>query len=81
MEITQIISEVNEIFKTVMDNDDIVINENSTARDIDEWDSLTNIQLVVGVEKHFKIRFTSQEIQGFTNVGDMCRTIQAKLKA
>ena len=81
MEITQIIAEVNEIFKTVMDNDDIVINEGTNAKDIDEWVSLTNIQLVVCIEKHFKIRFTSSEIQGFKNVGDMCKTIQSKTVA
>lgn len=73
-----IINQVNKIFIDVMDNRNIVVNETTTADDIEEWDSLNHIQLIVAIEKHFKIRFTSAEIEGFKNVGDMCRTIVRK---
>jgi len=76
----QILAEVNEIFKDVLENEDLVILRPSTAEDIDEWDSLTHIQLVVGIEKHFKIRFTSSEINKFKNVGEMCDAILNKLE-
>ena len=81
METEQITSDVNQIFKDVMENDNIKVNDGTTAKDIEEWDSLTNIQLIVAIEKHFKIRFTSLEIQGFKNVGEMCITIKAKVAA
>ncbi|HRO42889.1 MAG TPA: acyl carrier protein [Flavipsychrobacter sp.] len=78
MEKNQIINEVNHIFKDVLDNDDIMINESTTAKDVEEWDSLNHIQLVVAIEKHFKIRFTTQEIQNWKNVGEMADCILQK---
>jgi acyl carrier protein len=77
--VEDIIKSVNEIFIDVLDNEAIQINSNTTASDIEEWDSLSHIQLVVEIEKHFKIRFTSLEIQNFKNVGEMCLSIQSKL--
>lgn len=79
MDATEILSDINTICRDVFDNSSLVINENSTALDVEEWDSLTHIQLVVAVEKHFKLRFTSSEITGFKKVGDMCACVQSKL--
>ena len=75
----EILNQVNSIFKDVLDNDDIIVKEITTADDIEEWDSLSHMQLIVAVEKHFKIRFTSAEINNFKNVGEMCQGIQTKL--
>ena len=75
----EILEQVNSVFKDVLDNEEIIVTANTTADDIDEWDSLSHIQLVVAIEKHFKIRFTSSEINNFKNVGEMCLGIQAKL--
>lgn len=79
MERSEILDKLNGIFTDVLDNDDIKINETSTANDIEEWDSLTHIQLVVAIEKSFKVKFTTYEIQIWKNVGDMVNSIQAKL--
>ena len=76
---TEILKEVNELFKDILENDSLVITESTTADDVDEWDSLTHIQLIVAIEKHFKIRFTSAEINNFRNVGEMCEGIAKKL--
>jgi acyl carrier protein len=73
-----IMRDVNKIFIDILDDECIVLNTETTARDIDGWDSLTHIQLVVAVEKHFKIKFTSAEIQKFKNVGEMCEAIRLK---
>ena len=75
--VDDIIKEVNGIFIDVLDNDAIVLKYETTAKDIEEWDSLTHVQLVVAIEKHFKIRFKSSEIQGYKNVGEMCEGILA----
>ena len=80
-ETTEILQEVSEIFKDILDDEGVKVVETSTADDIEEWDSLTHIQLVVAIEKHFKIRFTAAEINSFQNVGEMCTGIQKKLVA
>jgi len=79
MERSQMIREINDIFIDILDNEEIVLNESTQAADVDEWDSLNHIQLVVAIEKHFKIRFTSKEIQSWNNVGEMMDTIEQKI--
>jgi acyl carrier protein len=74
----EIIAQVTEIFKDILDNDEIELTEETTANDVEEWDSLTHIQLVVAIEKHFKVRFTSREIQRWKNIGEMITGIQEK---
>jgi acyl carrier protein len=78
MERSTALKEINEIFIDVLDNKDIVINDQTTANDVEDWSSLTHIELVVAIEKHFKIRFHLKEIQGWANVGQMIDCILAK---
>jgi acyl carrier protein len=78
MEKSVILTEVNGIFKDVLDDDSIVLSYETSAGDVEGWDSLTHIQLVVAVEKHFKMRFTSKEIQNWKNVGEMLDCILTK---
>lgn len=79
MEKSEILAIITEIFKDVLDNDDIVLADDTTANDIEEWDSLNHFQLVVAIEKKFKIRFTTQEIQTWSNVGGIVDDVAAKL--
>lgn len=68
----EIMVQVQEIFCDVLDNEDIVLTDTTTSDDIEEWDSLSHIQLVVSIEKSFKLKFTA-------NVGEMCEAIAAKI--
>ncbi len=76
---TDILEQVNIIFRDVLENNSLVIREETTGDDVDEWDSLTHLQLVMAIEKHFNVRFTSLEIMNFNNVGEMCAGILEKL--
>ena len=70
---------LNEIFRQVFDDDTIVVSRETTANDIEEWDSLTHINLVVAVEMRFKIKFALGELQTLKNVGDMLDLISKKI--
>ena len=78
MDKNEILKKVNRIFIDTLDNEDIILTFNTTAGDVEDWDSLNHIQLVVAVEKQFGIRFTSQEIQSWNNVGEMISAIVSK---
>jgi len=75
-----ILQQVNAIFVEVLDEPDLVITSDTVADDVDGWDSLSHINLVVAIEKDFGIRFTSKEIQSWSNVGDMLASISEKEK-
>ena len=75
MELNDIIAALNLIFRDVLDNEAITVTPETKADDIEEWDSLNHIQLVVAIEKKFKVRFTAAEINSWKNVGDMCKAI------
>lgn len=79
MEEQEILSQVVEIFKDELDNEEIELTMESTAKDIEDWDSLSHIHLMVAIEKHFKIRFTSSEISNFKNVGEMVESVKNRL--
>ena len=78
MEKNEIMAEVQEIFRDVLDNEDIDWTPETMADDIEEWDSLSHIQLIVAIEKHFKVKFTSKEILSWKNVGEMVDCISTK---
>lgn len=78
MEKKEIMETIQEIFRDVLDNDDIELTDETTSADIDEWDSLSHIQLVVAIEKQFKQKFTAAQIGSWKNVGAMCHDIAEK---
>ena len=78
MDRSDILRQVNNVFLDVLDDENIVLSDETTASDVDDWDSLNHIQLVVAIEKQFKIRFSSKEIQSWNNVGEMINSIAGK---
>lgn len=78
MERKEIFNKLNEIFCDVLDLDEVELTEASCAEDIEEWDSLSNIQLIVAIEKEFGVKFTSKEIMTWETVGNMVDSIMEK---
>lgn len=76
-----ILDQLNRIFADVVEETGVVLRRETTAQDVDDWDSLNHIQFVVAIEKHFKVKFTRSEINSWKNVGDMCDAIAAKIEA
>ncbi len=75
----QVMAEINQVFCDVLNNPAIKLSYQTTASDVQDWDSLNHIELVLGIEKHFKIKFNFAELQKFKNVGEMCDNIASKL--
>jgi acyl carrier protein len=65
--------------RDVFDDDSVTATENMTADDVEGWDSLSHIRLMVSIERHFKIKFTNAEVAKLLNVGDLKKAIEAKL--
>ncbi|MEQ8192416.1 MAG: acyl carrier protein [Candidatus Eremiobacterota bacterium] len=76
-----IFEELNGIFRTVFDDEDITVNDESTAADVDGWDSLSHVNLIIAIEQKFKIKFSTKELLTFKNVGDLRRAIESKVNA
>lgn len=73
-------SRLTAVFRDVFDDDDIELTDDTTADDIEAWDSLEHITLISAVEKEFKMRFTMKEVSGMKNVGEMMNIIAERAK-
>ena len=78
MDRSEILKTVQDIFRDILDDEEIVLEDSTTAEDVEGWDSLTHIQLIVAIEKQFKIKFTSKEILSWRNIGEMLDSIASK---
>lgn len=74
----EIQSEVQDIMRDVFDLDDLEVSLDTTAEDVEEWDSLSHIRLIVAVERKFGFKFKNSEIESLKNVGDLVNLISAK---
>ena len=75
-----IFERLNDVFRDVFDDDTISVNDNTTSKDIPDWDSLEHINLIVAVEQEFGIKFNMGEVTTMKNVGEMVDIIINKLK-
>jgi len=74
----QIHTKLTGIFRDVFDDPALVVGDTTVASDVDGWDSLTHVGLIVAVEKAFAVRFTTKEVKGLANVGDFIRLIEKR---
>ena len=75
----ELFAQVQDIFRDVFDDDKLVLTRETDADDIEDWDSLMQIRLVVAMEKTFQVKFDIMEVQSLQNVGEMADLIERKL--
>lgn len=83
MEVTkmdEIFDRLNKVFRDFFDDEEIELEEETTAEDIDDWDSLNHITLMAAVEDEFGIRLSMGEVSGLKNVGELARAIEKKIQ-
>lgn len=76
----QVFDRLEEVFRDVFDDDSITLYEDTTADDIDDWDSIEHITLIAAVEQEFGMRFTMGEVSGMKDVGEMVTIISQRAK-
>ena len=74
-----VMKKLNEIFCNVFDDDSLVLNDETNAEDIEDWDSLEQINLIVAIENEFQMMFDINDINNLANVGEMADLIMSKL--
>lgn len=79
MDCVEILKQMTDLFRNVTATADIVLMESTMPHDVPQWDSLLNIRYLLELEKHFKIRFSTQEIQEFGTVGNLCEIIHKRI--
>jgi acyl carrier protein len=77
---SEIWSSTTAVFRSVFGDDEIVLQRETTAKDVDGWDSLTHVQLVVAIEERFRIRLTTGEVARLENVGQLVDLIRARVR-
>ena len=79
MEKAEIVKELTPVFRKVFDNNTLELTDELSALDVENWDSLSHMLLIAGVENKFAIKFKLKDLNKMANVGDMIAVISSKL--
>jgi acyl carrier protein len=79
LERAQVVLGLTEVFRETFDNEEIVLRDDMTAEDVDEWDSLSHIMLILAIEKRFTVKLSAAEIGKLENVGQMVDLVAARV--
>lgn len=74
------LEKIQPIFRDIFDDETIMVTETTTAADVEDWDSFAQMQIVMGIEQMFGIKFSTDEVTGFKNVGDVVRIIEKHIR-
>jgi acyl carrier protein len=78
MEKSEIVSKLTPIFRDVFSDDGLVVTESMTAAEVLAWDSLSNINMIIAVEKMFGVKFSIKDVRSLKNVGELLDLIKRK---
>lgn len=74
----EVLKRITDLIRENLDNDDIVLTAETEAKDVDGWDSLAHVRIMVAVEEDFNVRFTTDEITSLKDVGSLIALVQAR---
>lgn len=72
---------VNQVFQQVFEDDELEVTRETAAKDVEGWDSLMHVTLLVNIEKAFGVKFKSSEVASLKNVGELVDLLDARLGA
>ena len=75
----ELFDRIQDIFRDIFDEDDMIIEDKTSSDDIEEWDSLNYVNIISTIEREFEIRFTLREIQALKDVGAIVDLMQEKI--
>ena len=75
----EILKKLSHLFIEFFDEDDIILNLDSTSEDIEDWDSLAQVGLILSIEKNFEIKLNATEVGKLENIGEMVKLISSKI--
>jgi acyl carrier protein len=76
-----VLERVNDVFRDVFDDESLSVRPETTAADVEGWDSLMHVRLIIAIEKAFRVRFSSSEVASLKDVGDLIGLLQTKAPA
>lgn len=71
-----ILERIQQLFKDIFDNEELIVTEATVAADVEDWDSFAQMQIIMGIEDMFGIKFSTDEVTEFKNVGDVVKTVE-----
>jgi acyl carrier protein len=74
-----VLEKIQPIFRDFFDDEELIVTESTTAADVEDWDSFAQMQIVMSIEAMFGIKFSTDEVTEFKNVGDMVKAIERHL--
>jgi acyl carrier protein len=74
------LEKLTEVFRDVFEDDELIVSRQTTARDVADWDSLRHVTLMLSAEKAFGVRFSSSEVAGLKDVGELVDLVEKKVR-
>lgn len=74
------LEKIQPIFRDIFDDESLIVTEETVAADVEDWDSFAQMQIVMGIESMFGIKFSTDEVTEFKNVGDVVNAIERHIR-